>query len=39
MITLKTNLKEFRKNKDYYINEKLNIEDSPIYLFGKRIYA
>lgn len=38
MIILNTNLKDFKKNKNFYINDKLNIEDTSIYLFGKRIY-
>ena len=38
MICLNTTLKEFKKNKDFYINEKLNIEDTPIYLNGVRVY-
>lgn len=38
MIILNTNLNDFKKNKNFYINNKLNIEDTPIYLFGKRIY-
>ena len=36
---INTNLSEYRKNREFYINDKLNREDTPIYLFGKRIYA
>lgn len=35
---INTNLLEYRTNKKFYLNNKLNREDSPIYLFGKRIY-
>ena len=38
MIYLHTTLKEFKKNKNFYIDEKLNIEDAPIYLNGLRVY-
>ena len=35
---INTNISEYRKNREFYINDKLNREASPIYLFGKRIY-
>lgn len=38
MIRINTNLFEFKKNKDFYLNDKLNKEDTPIYLYGVRIY-
>ena len=38
MICLNTTLKEFKKNKNFYIDEKLNIEDAPIYLKGVQVF-
>ena len=35
---INTNLSEYRKNREFYVNDKLNRDDTPIYLFGKRIY-
>ena len=35
---INTNILEYRKNREFYINDKLNRDDTPIYLFGKRIY-
>ena len=33
---INTNLLEYRKNREFYVTNKLNHEYTPIYLFGKR---